>query len=863
MSWAGRIRNALRPGRVDREINKELAFHLTERIEELQAAGLNETEAVRTAQRQIGNRTYQTERTRDVNIDQRVEAALRNLRHAARGLRQAPGFTATVTATLALGIGANSAVFSAIWAVVLRPLPFPHAERLVTVEQVNPKAKQPFVAPVRLADWNRLNTTFQSITGYYMQDDSELSGELPERLKRAFVAPRFLETWGIAPAIGRDFRPEEHSPAQPTVLISDRLGRRRFNADANVLGKKLRFAGFSSEIIGVMPASFTMLRGVDLYSPSPLNTPFAQQRTLTWFRCVGRLKPGASIEQGRANLAAVQAALGREFPKPDAEIGTAVAPLRESTLGGARKSLWVLFGSVSLLLLTACTNVAALLLSRGAARQREIAVRFSLGATRGSVAAHLLTEVLLLAVGGAAVGLLLAAVVARVFRTLAKDLPRVDEIALDWRLVAYTLGCAVAATFLCGLIPALRSTRRDLAAAARTGRGSVSGGGRVQFALVGVQVALAVTLLAGAGLLIRSLQQLGRVSPGFSAGQVVSFQMSSSWSETGDRAASKRKADRILERLAAVPGVEAVGEAYTLPGVPTEFQVEFTVAEGRSATEPKVIAEGRGVSPTYFATMQIPLFAGEICRDDSSVRTAMVNRAFANAYFAGRSPVGLHIAQQGNLSVPPSEIRGVVGDAREMGIDKEAAPTVYWCVTFIQPGTHFLARVRGNSRAIGETIRRAMREVEPNRSVYDVAALEDSISDAYGENRLRTVLLASFAAAAILLACVGLYGTISYTVNVRRREVGLRLALGAMRTQVAGQFVGSGMAVAGVGCAAGLGMSVAFTRLLSGMLYGVSPTDPATLAAVAVGVLGVSAAAALVPAVRAARLEPMAVLRDE
>jgi putative ABC transport system permease protein len=523
----------------------------------------------------------------------------------------------------------------------------------------------------------------------------------------------------------------------------------------------------------------------------------------------------------------------------------------------------VLFGSVSLLLLIACTNVAALLLSRGAARQREIAVRFSLGASRGSVAAHLLTEVLLLAVGGAALGLLLAATAARVFRTLAKDLPRVDDIALDWRIVAYTLGCAVAATFLCGLVPAVRSTRRDLAAAARTGRGSVSGGGRVQFALVGVQVALAVTLLAGAGLLIRSLQQLGRVSPGFSAERVVSFQMSSSWGETGDRAASKRKADRILERLAVVPGVEAVGEAYTLPGVPTEFQVEFTVAEGRSATEPKVLAEGRGVSPAYFATVQIPLFSGEICRDDLSVRTAMVNRAFANTYFAGRSPVGLHIAQQGNLSVPPSEIRGVIGDAREMGVDKEAAPTVYWCGTFLQPGTHFLARVRGNPRAMGETIRRAIREVEPNRSVYDVAALEDSISDAYGENRLRTVLLASFAAAAILLACVGLYGTISYTVNVRRREVGLRLALGAMRTQVAGQFVGSGMAVAGVGCAAGLGMSVAFTRLLSGMLYGVSPTDPATLAAVAVGVLGVSAAAALVPAVRAARLEPMAVLRDE
>jgi putative ABC transport system permease protein len=241
----------------------------------------------------------------------------------------------------------------------------------------------------------------------------------------------------------------------------------------------------------------------------------------------------------------------------------------------------------------------------------------------------------------------------------------------------------------------------------------------------------------------------------------------------------------------------------------------------------------------------------------------MVNQTFANTYFAGRSPVGLHIAQQANTSVPASEIRGVVGDAREMGIDKEAGPTVYWCGSFIQPGTHFLARVRGNPRSMGETIRRAMHEVEPHRSVYEVAALEDLISDAYGENRLRTVLLASFAAAAILLACVGLYGTISYTVNVRRREVGVRLALGAMRTQVAGQFVRSGMAVAGIGCLAGLATSIAFTRVLSGMLYGVSPTDPGTLCGVGMGVLGVSAAAALIPAIRAARLEPMNVLREE
>jgi putative ABC transport system permease protein len=857
MAWRQRLWNVVRPSRLQAELDRELSFHLSERIEELQADGMSLDEAVRTARRQFGNVTLHLERSRDMDINQRFETTLRNLRHAARALARAPGFTATVVATLALGIGANSAVFSAIYAVLLRPLPFPSSDQLVTVAQSSLRVRQPFVAPVRLADWNRMNTTFQAITGYYMQDESELSGELPERLTRALVASRFLQVWGVAPAIGRDFSPmEEHFGGPPAVLISDRLWRRRFAADPNVIGRTLRFARSSVPIIGVMPASFLFpQRGVDLWSPSQDDAPFAQRRDLTWYNGVGRLKPRVALAQARADLAAVQADLARAFPKPDSELSAVIKPLKETTVAGVKNSLWILFGSVSLLLLIACTNVAALLLSRAAARRQEISVRFSLGASRASVAAHLLAEVLILALSGAALGLLLAAAAARVFHSLARNLPRIEEITLDWRIVLYSLACAVVATLLCGLFPAIRGTRRDLAGSARGARTSVSAGNRVQFSLVGVQVALAVTLLAGAALLVRSFQQLSRVSPGFEPEHVLSFQISSAWSETGDPKASKQRFERILERLRVLPDVEAAATAYSLPGIPNEFQVELKMAEARAETEPKIVAQGRGVAPTYFATLQIPLLAGEMCRDEPNVRTMMVNRTFANTYFAGSSPIGRHLSQPGNIYIPASEVRGIVGDARETGIDREPVPTVYWCSNFGQPGTHFLARTRGEPRSMAETIRRAVHEIEPSRSVYDLAPLVEQISDAYATNRLRTILLVFFASAAMLLACVGLYGTISYLVNVRRREVGLRLALGALPSQIIAQFLSQGLLVAALGCVAGIAIAVAFTRLLSGMLYGVSATDLATLTSVVTIVLAVSALASLFPAIRAARVK--------
>src|SRR5215471_19897003 len=373
-----------------------------------------------------------------------------NVRYLARSLAKAPAFTITVVLTLALGIGANAAVFSAIDAVLLRPLPFPAADQLMLMEQRNPRNADTFVAPVRLSDWNRLNTSFSGITGYYTQDSSELSGPLPERLKQAFVAPKFLEVLVVSPALGRDFTPEESRFGGPNaMLISDRFWRRRFNSDPAAVGKPLRFGQMSYTIVGVMPASFLFHdRDVDLWSPVFMDAPYAQSRQVTWFTTIGRLRPQVTLEQARADLTSIQARLGRDFGLPDSELTVQIRPLKETAIGGVRQSLWVLFGAVSLLLVIACMNIAALLLARAAKRQQQVAVQFALGASRAMVVKDLLTEALLLSVAGSAIGLAFAEAAVRTFRMVATGLPRVDEITVDGRILLYTLGCTVVTTAL-------------------------------------------------------------------------------------------------------------------------------------------------------------------------------------------------------------------------------------------------------------------------------------------------------------------------------------------------------------------------------------------------------------------------------
>jgi predicted permease len=448
-----------------------------------------------------------------------------------------------------------------------------------------------------------------------------------------------------------------------------------------------------------------------------------------------------------------------------------------------------------------------------------------------------------------------------VFRRLASDLPRADEIRLDGRMVLYTLGCAVFVTVLCGVLPAIRGTRDSVAGAlGEAGRTQVSTRHSLQWLLVAVQVALSVTLLAGAGLLLRSVHELSRANGGFDSSRVLTFQMSGSWSE--NLAQAIPRIDRALEGIRAIPGVEAAAVTVVPPGVPTAFEQELELVERPADDNRRILAENRGVTASYFDTLRIPVVGGELCRErpfTAAWGEVMVNRSFVERYFPGSSPIGLHFKGFRR----PSRIVGIVGDARERGLDREPAPTVYFCAVPALATRVFLVRTRGEPMAMAQAVRLRIKELDPIRSVYDITPLDERIGDSFAENRLRTVLLVLFAVTALLLACVGLYGTLGYIVSLRRREVGLRLALGASRTAILKHFLTKGLRVVALACACGLMLSFAFSQALSGMLYGVSASDPVTLSAVALIVLVVAGLASLIPAARAALVEPMRVLRNE
>lgn len=801
---------------------------------------------------------------------QLLDVVLRNLRFGARSLSRSPGHSLAVIATLALGIGASSAVFTAINAVLFEPLPFPDADRIVrirqTLEQTGTGAN---VGPVRLEDWNARSSSFEAMMGYTTQSAADTSADIPESVRVAGVSPRMLEVWGIEPILGRGFVAADHEPgAADVAMIGESLWERRFARDPAVIGRTLGAGDQTAEIVGVMPASFAFPDpSVEVWSAT-INYPFVLARGNAWYTSFGRLKPGVTVEQAQADLRRVQAGLAAEYPDTDRDIGVALEPLLDMTVGSVRPSLWLLFGAVTALLLIGCTNIAALLLARATNREHDVAVRVALGSSRASVVTQVMTETAILAVLGAAVGLVVARAAVLGFKALAPDFPRAASIGLSGETLVFVVGAVVGVTLLCGIVPALRNANRtDVRRAVEGRRVVLSGRHAAQWSLVGVQVAVSIALLAGAGLFVRSFQALTSVDLGYEAGNVLSFRITGSFAE--DFNARLQSVERIIDEVATLPGVESVATSSPVPGMLDDgsgFQygeTNWESIEGVPSDGQSIVAEWRDVSAEYFATMQIPWLAGEPCRRGGTAETTdiVVNESFVASYVGGTQPVGAMIRTDADSRI---RIRGVVGDARELGARHAPVPTVYRCLSVIAyPPLAFLVRTGGDPMTFARVVAERIKQVEPGRSMYDVMPLADRVGNEYASDRLRTALTAVFAGAALLLVAVGVYGTLTYIVGLRKREVGLRVALGAMEGTIIGHFLRRALRVVGIACVVGLVIALIASQALSGVLFGVSPADPLTLAVAITLVLSISAIAAFLPAARAARTDPMTVLREE
>ncbi|HLJ47672.1 MAG TPA: ABC transporter permease [Bryobacteraceae bacterium] len=784
-----------------------------------------------------------------------------------RSLAKRPAVSLVIIATLALGIGANSAIFSVIDAVLLKPLPYPDSERLMTVHNVNPGHQEADAAPPQVEDWNRLNHTFESIAAFYVENESETGGQLPERLTAAITSPRYFQVLGVLPQLGRTFSAAEERFGGPkAVVISHRLWQRRFNASPDVIGKRLVFARWQNTIVGVMPPSFRFPQNdVDIWLSAQFPDMVMRARESRWYAAIGRLKAGVPRERAEADLAAVQNALGRLYPATDSKWGVKIDPLKEQTVAGVRRSLWILFGGVTLVLLIACANVAAILLAQATRRARDIAIRFSLGAARSRVIKELLVEAFVLALIGSGAGLMLASWGMEFFRMESAKLPRAAELHLDWRIVLFTLLLTVLTTVLSGLVPALHATRTEIAGSlAAQSRTQIGGRASLQKGLVSAQIAIAAVLLVASGLLLRSLELVTHVSPGFDPSNVLTFRISASWGETVDMPAIGQRHLRTLAALRALPGVRDAAVATGLPGSADAASFQFHIAGRDTETEGnKVMASIRAVSPDYFKVVGIPFLSGATCLPDPKRNDAIVNRRFAGQFFGERSPIGEHItASLGQIPLQMS-IVGVVADSRELSLTQTPSPMVYLCgIPSYNPDPNYLVKTAVPPMQLAETIRREVLTLSPNRAVFSIATLEDSVSDTYSERRFQSMLFTAFGSTALLLAAIGLYGVMSYFVSQRTREIGLRVALGARPAQVARQVARHAATITVVGLIVGMLIALTVTRFIQSLLFGIGPMDPVTFIAVPLVLASIASLASLIPARRAVTIDPMHALRQ-
>jgi putative ABC transport system permease protein len=808
-----------------------------------------------------------------------------DIHYAVRTLLRSPGFTAVALMTLALGIAANTAIFSVVNAVLLRPLPYGDSDRLVNVWESRPAQGEELstVSYSSYREWVAESQSFEALGAYTITTFNVTGGRDPERVDALAVTASLLPTLGVEPHLGRGFLPEADRPGGPrTVLISDGLWRRNFGGDSTLVGRTVQLNGVPYEVVGVLPQGFefppplrleqlSRSRPAEVWVPVGTLEEVFQDPGAKRFFTVGRLAPGVSLAGARAELSTIAARPVPEEPQAGGGGGIRLVSLREQVIGPVRPALLVLMGAVVLVLLIACANLGTLLLARLAARGREVAVRAALGAGRGRIVGQLLTENVLLALLGGGTGLLLAVWgIDALAAVLPESLPRGHEIEIDARVLGFTLALSVATGLLVGLLPALRASRADLYASLRTGGAGAIGERstrRAHGTLVSVEIALAVALLVGAGLLIRSFAELAKVDPGFETENLLTFDLQLPGSRYPDITATGRFYHELQTRLAALPGIRSASAIDRLPFGQSSSQMPIVVA-GRPEPRPgeAPMAQNVTVLPGYFETVGLPLLRGRTLQGedrDEAAPVVVISRSLADRLWPGQSPVGQRILAFGRR---PYEVVGVVGDVRHYGPTAGPEPMVYFPhgqLPFNRSWMTLVVRTAVEPERLVAAARNEVRRLEPELPISNLQTFRSLQSTHVAGERFNASLMGVFAALALTLAAVGIYGVVSFAVAWRTREIGIRTALGAGTRDVMRMVLGQGakLALAGVG----LGLAAAFglTRLLSSLLYGVSATDPVIFMSVGLLLTAVALLASYLPARRAARVDPMIALRAE
>jgi putative ABC transport system permease protein len=869
-------RNLFHKDRVEQESTEEIQAYLDMLTEAKIRQGLTPREARRNALIELGGVEQVQERVREIRMGQFIETAWRDVRLGVRSLVHSPIFTVVTVLSLALGIGANTAIFSVVNGLLLRPLPYPEAEQIVDVWHTPPQQAFPgldrfSVSPANYIDWKAQSSTFEQMAVYTYTGLSLSTSNDPLPLVGAAVSSDFFSVLRTNPMQGRSFTPdEERVGSDQVVVISHGLWQRAFGANPNIMGQTLTLNSRGFTVVGIMPAGFEFPREADLWVPLAWDDKERQIRSIHDYLVVARLKQNVSLDQAQAEMSTISSRLEQQYPEENSGWGARVIPLREDLVGNIRLALLVLFSAVGFVLLIACANVANLMLARGANRRKEMAVRVALGAGRARLVRQLLTESVLLAVTGGLLGLLLAVWGSKMLVKLG-SLPNAGEIGIDTWALGFTLLVSFAAGIIIGIVPALQFTRTNISETLKQGAGRTGGSPIKQHtrkALVISEVALSLVLLIGAGLMIRSFWKLQNVNPGFDTSNALTMSVVLTPSRYSEPHQMLAFFDRALEQIRAVPGVVSVGTTTTIPLAGGGSTQPFTV-EGRPAgtIAEQPMAQTRYISPDYFRAIGIPLRQGRFFSDydrDKSVPVVIISEAMARRFWPGENPIGKRLTPSFHSEQGAREIVGIVGDVKSSGLEVDSAAMMY--LPFRQsprPFLSFVVRTASNPESLIQPVSRAIYSIDKDQALTDVQTLDQVLVASLSGRRFNMTLLLTFAGVALLLAAVGVYGVMNYTVTLRRRELGIRMALGAKATDVLRLVLRQGLTLTLIGVGAGLISAYALTRLMATLLYGVTATDYLTFITVPAVLIAVGLLASYVPARRATKVNPTIALRTE